>query len=472
MKIAIIGAGPAGLTAAYLLAKAGFQPVVYEAQQQVGGLSRTIDLWGYKADLGPHRFFSSDRRVNELWLEVVGKDYQMVNRLTRIFYKNKFFQYPLKPFDALAKLGVVEAGKCIASFTSEKISPTPLNGDFESWVTNRFGKRLFEYFFKSYSEKLWGISCQELDADFAAQRIKKLSLYEAVWNALFQSKAGKHKTLVEQFAYPIQGTGMVYERMQASIDKLGGQVKLNTPVHRVLNKGKEIYGLELEDGTVHKFDKIISTMPISLMASRLGDVPEAIRQNIEQLKFRNTILVYLEIEGIDLFPDNWIYIHSNDLQMGRITNFRNWVPHTCPDKNSTLLAVEYWCNFEDDFWSMPEAELIQLATAEIKRTHLINGNAVINGKVIRIPRCYPVYKKGYKEHLQPIENYLTSFQNLSVIGRYGAFKYNNQDHSILMGILAAENIINEKSHDLWGVNTDYENYQEQSVITETGLVLQ
>lgn len=472
MKIAVIGAGPAGLTAAYLLAKEGHQPEVYEASDRVGGLSRTIDLWGYKVDLGPHRFFSSDKRVNELWLEVVERDYKMVDRLTRIFYNDQFFHYPLKPFDALGKLGIWEATKCIASFATEKILPTKLNGDFESWVTRRFGKRLFETFFKSYSEKLWGISCTDLDADFAAQRIKKLSLYEAIVNAIVQNKQAVHKTLVEQFAYPTGGTGMVYERMQKSIEKNRGVVHLSTPVHRVLKKGNRVYGLELEDGSVKEYDKIISTMPISLLVKRMPEIPSAIKEKAQQLQFRNTILVYLEIEGANLFPDNWVYVHSKELKMGRITNFRNWGPDLYKDKKNTVIAIEYWCNVKDNFWKSSEEALIDLAKAEIIKTGLIGQHAILKGKVVRIPRCYPVYRKGYKTILQPIEQYLSGIENLSIIGRYGAFKYNNQDHSILMGILAAENILKGHTNDLWEVNTDYEVYQEQSVITETGLVVE
>ena len=471
MKIAVIGAGPAGLTAAYLLAKEGHQPVVYEASEWVGGLSRSIDLWGYKADLGPHRFFSSDKRVNELWLEVVGKDYQMVDRLTRILYNKQFFQYPLKPFDALGKLGIWEAGKCVTSFAIEKIVPSKLNGDFESWVTNRFGKRLFNTFFKSYSEKLWGIDCKDLDADFAAQRIKKLSLYEAIVNAIFQNKQAVHKTLVEQFAYPSGGSGVVYELMRKSIESNKGIVHLNTPVKRVLKKGNRAYAVELEDGRIQEYDKIISTMPISLLVDRMPEVPKQIKEKAQQLKFRNTILVYLEIEGTDLFPDNWVYVHSNELRMGRITNFRNWVPELYGNQENTLIAIEYWCNYEDDFWSAPQETIIDLAKAEIKKTGLIAEQAILKGKVVKIPRCYPVYRKGYKTILQPIERYLSNIENLSIIGRYGAFKYNNQDHSILMGILAADNILKGKNNDLWEVNTDYEVYQEQSVITETGLVV-
>jgi protoporphyrinogen oxidase len=468
-KIAVIGAGPAGITAAYQLSKSNYSVDLFEASPSVGGMAKTIDLWDCKVDIGPHRFFSSDTRVNELWLEVTGQDYEMVNRLTRIFYKKKFFFYPLKPFDALFKLGIWEAGICMLSYMQQSISPVKEKGDFETWVTSRFGKRLYQIFFKTYTEKLWGIPCTELDADFAAQRIKKLSLMEAVKNALFGGKNNKHKTLVDEFAYPIGGTGMVYERMEHFIRNKNGNVYLNTPVKSILTRQGSAYAIELMDGSVKEYDHIISSMPFTQMVSRLPEVPSSIIEKAKQLKFRNTVIVYLKVEGKNLFPDNWLYIHSSDLQTGRITNFRNWVPQLYGDKNYSILALEYWCYDEEEFWTKPESELIALATKEIKATGLIGKAEVSDGFIYKIPKCYPVYGRGYKDNLKPVEEFVASIKNLQAIGRYGAFKYNNQDHSILMGLLAAENIVGEKHHNLWEINTDYESYQESSVITKTGL---
>jgi len=469
MKIGIIGAGPAGITAAYELAKAGADVHLYEAGPDVGGLAKSLDLWNQRVDLGPHRFFSSDTRVNELWLEVAGKDYAMVDRLTRIYYKKKFYFYPLKPFDALFNLGFFQAFLCVLSYVKEKISPTPDDGTFESWVVNRFGRRLFDIFFKTYSEKLWGISCKELDADFAAQRIKKLSLFEAIKNAVFGGGGNKHKTLVDQFAYPLLGSGMVYENMRDSILSHGGHVWLNTPVKRLITSNGKATALELENAEVHEFDHIISSMPISHLVTRIPGVPEEIKNLASSLQFRNTILVYLHVQGVDLFPDNWLYVHSADLQMGRLTNFRNWVPDIYGKENSSILVLEYWCYDEDSLWKDSDASLIALAKKELIQTGLIKNASISDGHVHKISKCYPVYEMGYRKKLVPVEEYLSGIQNLSVIGRYGAFKYNNQDHSILMGILAAENILKDSKHNLWDINTDYENYQEASVITATGL---
>ncbi len=468
MKVAVIGAGPAGMTAGYELAKKIKEVDVYEAAPAVGGMAKTIELWNQKIDIGPHRFFSNDTRINELWLEVAGKDYEMVDRLTRIYYNKRFFHYPIKAFDALKNLGIFKAIGCVLSYGLEKLSPTKDTSTFEGWVTNRFGKKLYSIFFKTYTEKLWGIPCNVLDADFAAQRIKKFSLGEAMKAALF-GNSGKHKTLVDQFAYPHGGTGMVYERMADFVRKQGGRVLLNTPIKRVLAKNNRAYAIELEDGTIMEYDHIVSSMPLSLMVTRLPEVPENIKKAAHSLKFRNTIIVYLNVQANNLFPDNWLYVHSADLKMGRLTNFRNWVPQIYGKEESTVCALEYWCYDEDEFWKWDDQKLIELGKEELKKTGLIGNAKISDGHVYRIPRCYPVYSTGYKEQLKPVEDYLSAIEHLHVIGRYGAFKYNNQDHSILMGILAAENILKGTKHNLWEINTDYESYQESSVITKTGL---
>ena len=474
MRVAVIGAGPAGITAAYELVKGGAEVEVFEAGPTVGGLSRSFELWGQTVDLGPHRFFSNDLRVNKLWLEVIGKDYAMIDRLTRIYYKKCFFNYPLKPANALINMGIPNAVACLASYVKEKIWPSyraDENETFESWVVGRFGRKLFNMFFKSYSEKLWGIPCHELDADFAAQRIKKFSLGEAIKGALGIGK-GKHKTLVDQFAFPLQGTGVVYERMADYVRTHGGQVHLKTPVRRVIHENKKVTGLELADGTQKDFDQVISTMPFTQLVKGLGDLPAEVQLGVESLKFRNTVLIYLNVQATDLFKDQWLYVHSPDLGTGRVTNFRNWVPELYGKSPNSILALEYWCYDEDALWTQPDEELIERAKTEIRSTGLVGKANIDLGHVVRIKRCYPVYSTGYKKHLEPVVNFVRGFDGLVPIGRYGSFKYNNQDHSILMGLLAAENILANKGHDLWTVNTDYSTYQEAAVITKTGLQLQ
>jgi len=472
-RVAILGAGPAGITAAYLLSKdPSTQVHVFEADIRVGGMAKSIELWGQKVDLGPHRFFSSDPRINSIWLEVVGQDYSMVNRLTRIYYNKKFFYYPLKIFNVLGNVGIFEAARCFLSYCKEKLVPSSKNPEtFEDWVVLRFGRRLFEMFFKTYSEKLWGISCSALDADFAAQRIKKLSLYEAVKNAIFGGHDKKHKTLVDEFGYPHGGSGEVYERMSKKIQEAGGKVYLNQPVKGLWTDGNSrVLGIEMINGEFHGYDEVISSIPITKLIASIKECPTEVREAALQLKFRNTLLVYLEVEGTQLFPDQWLYVHDPSLQSGRVTNFRNWVPQLYGDSPNSIIALEYWCYDEDARWKQSNEELIELATQEIQKTSLISNRRVLQGHVVRIAKCYPVYARGYKESLSQVEKFLQSIVGLQVIGRYGAFKYNNQDHSILMGRLAAENILFKARHNLWQINTDYE-YQEAAKIDETGLSL-
>jgi protoporphyrinogen oxidase len=493
MPIGIVGAGPAGLTAACRLTKGQLGVDLYESGDAVGGLARSFPLWGQTVDLGPHRFFSRDQRVNQLWLEIVGPDYAMVQRLTRILYRGQFYHYPLQAFDALGKLGAVEAARCLASYARERFRPTSANGSFESWVSRRFGHRLFEIFFQTYSEKLWGIPCAELDADFAAQRIKQFSLSAALASALFRN-GSRHRTLADEFAYPLGGTGLVYERMARAVAERGGRILLNTPVQRVITENHVVKGIELADGRVHGYDQVISTMPLTLLVERLTEAPAEVREAARQLRFRNTILVYLEVADRNVCPDQWIYIHSPELRTGRITNFRDWVPQLYGNSPNTILAMEYWCDEpeagrrkpegrssevrdasariqrEAELWTWTDEKLIALARRELVGTTLVrNESLILNGKVLRIPRCYPVYRRGYREQLHPIQEYLSRVRGLQVIGRYGSFKYNNQDHSILMGIRAAENLTQNAGHDLWGVNADYDTYQEGWKITETGL---
>lgn len=470
MSIAIIGSGPAGLTAAYELSKAGRRVTLYEADAAVGGLARSVELWGQTVDVGPHRFFSNDARVNKLWLEVAGRDYRMVNRLTRIFYGGKFYHYPLSAMNALRNMGMGNAVACLLSYLREKARARGESclGSFEDWVVSRFGRRLFEMFFKSYSEKLWGITCAELDADFAAQRIKKFSLGQAVMSVLGAGKS-RHKTLVDQFAYPIEGTGMVYDRMAASVRGMGGEVLLSTPLQGVVCEGGRVTGVRFPDGSTRAHEHVISTMPLTHMVRSLGNLPASVEAAVNSLTFRNTIIVFLNVDGIDLFPDQWLYIHSPDLLCGRLTNFRNWVPQLHGDQQTTVLALEYWCYSKDEIWTRPDEELIRLASDEVRTTGLLGSAPVLSGHVLRIPRCYPVYSRGYKERLAPVVEHLRGIQGLTAIGRYGAFKYNNQDHSILMGILAAQNLTQDAGHDLWAVNTDYESYQESATISESGL---
>lgn len=465
--VAVIGAGPAGLTAAYELRRAGVEVTLFEASSQVGGMAKSIELWGQIVDLGPHRFFSNDRRVNEFWLNAVDFEYQMVNRLTRIYYKNRFFSYPIEIINALIGLGIIEAFRCVASFVAIRILPKKDESKFDNWVINRFGERLFEIFFKSYSEKLWGIKCADLDAEFAAQRIKKLSLYEAIKNALTSKKKTIHRTLVDEFAYPRWGAGDVYLKLADKFKAEGGKLLLNTPVSDIKLDGDQVQIFAAGAG-LFTFDHVISTMPLTLLIQKIGG-PTEIIESTKQLKFRNTILVYLKVEGKNPFPDQWIYVHAENLRTGRITNFRNWNEAISKGQTSHIVCLEYWCYEEDEIWNSEDSTLISLAMMELYSTKLVESESISDGFVQRVPKCYPVYSSGYREILVPIQEYLNTVERITPIGRYGSFKYNNQDHSILMGLLAAQNLLGGDQSNLWSVNTDYE-YQESSRITATGLV--
>ena len=457
VKIGIIGAGPAGLTAAYKLSQKGHEVVVFESENSVGGMAKTIALWGQLVDLGPHRFSSSDSRINDFWGEIIGNEYKTVNRLTRIYYKNTFFDYPLKVLNVLNGLGIIEAAHSILSYVFARIKPPPVDSTFETWVSKRFGKHLFEIFFKPYSEKLWGVPCRELDSDFAVQRIKKLSLFEAIKAAVY-GHDGKHRSLVDEFWYPDSGAGALYRKMAEKIVAAGGTIHLDTPVQSFIapGPGDSTPAVRLEDGREFFFDHVVSSMPITSLIEQM-QAPEAVQTHSRVLGFRNTILVYLKLNTQSSpFPDQWIYVHSPELQTGRITNFRNWVPTINRGREETILCLEYWCYDDDPIWHMADDALIELAAAETCKTGLVSAESILEGKIVRMAKAYPVYRVGYRKHLEPVQKYLSQIVGLSVVGRYGAFKYNNQDHSILMGQLAAENIADGKSHDLWKINTDYE----------------
>jgi protoporphyrinogen oxidase len=467
-KVAIIGAGPAGMTAGYEISKNNkFDCIIYESTSDVGGMARSFKLFDRTVDLGPHRFFSNDTRVNKLWLEVIGNNYKMVNRITRIFYKNKFFDYPLKPFKALILLGFTESFLCLFSYFNSFLFPIKNKDSFESWVSNRFGKRLYRIFFKGYTEKLWGIKCESLTAEFAQQRIKKFSLGEAIISA-FKVNKTKHKTLVDQFAYPLGGNGQVYDNMLKIFEANGGQMNFNSNILEISLTERNTYLLKT-DNRHEEFDYLISSMPIDNFLKIFKSTNSSILNSVPSLVFRNTIIVYVQLNKTNLFKDQWLYIQDENILTGRVTNFNNWVPDVIGNKKDTVLALEYWCYEMDSIWALEKKSFSEIISKDLLNCGFIDEkNEILHFEVIRIPKCYPVYKDDYKIHLEKIQNFIDGFDNLQLIGRYGSFKYNNQDHSILMGYLAARNITNNEKNNIWDINTDYE-YHESSIITETGL---
>jgi protoporphyrinogen oxidase len=453
-NVVIVGAGPAGLAASTRLGELGVQSLVIEKEHQIGGMARSIQLWGHTVDVGPHRFFSADPVIIKFWHRYMQGDHVLIARQTRIFYKNKYFEYPLKILNALIGLGFANSLKAVLSYIRVRLQPKEEDGTLENWVTNRFGRVLFQHFFKTYTEKLWGISCKELSADWAAQRIQKLTLWSAMKSAVLKNRGNSHKTLVDEFAYPAKGNSQFYERLSEAIVKFGSVIKTGTQINSIQVSDNKIQNIELSDGLTVQCQWLVSSMPITQLIQLLPEVPVEVANAASMLRFRNTICVYLLLNTPTTFSDQWLYIHDEKVSHGRITNFRNWSPMMIGAENETVLCIEFWCFNEDEIWSEFDQNLIDLARREIVMSGLIAEEVIVDGSVIRVPRCYPVYEGDYQSHLNIISEYLSTIRGLLLIGRYGSFKYNNQDHSLLMGILAAEGIVSGNVPDLWAVNTD------------------
>jgi protoporphyrinogen oxidase len=463
--VVIIGAGPAGLAAAHELVKQGIQPVVLEKSDKVGGIARTEIYKGYRFDIGGHRFYTKNAEVQKLWQEMMGKDFIKVPRLSRIYYRGKFFDYPLSLFNTLVNLGFLESLLILLSYLRVKLK-TMLGllrepETFEDWVTLCFGYRLYRTFFKTYTEKVWGIPCHKIQAEWARQRIRGISLKRAVLNSLFGSHQAK--SLIKEFDYPILGPGMMWERFQEVIDSKGGEVWLNTSVTTIERKGNHIEKITVrqdEEAIDILGDYFISSMPVTALVHRLNPpAPDEVIHAACCLSYRDFIIVPLIINAKNLFDDNWLYIHAPEVKVGRIQNFKNWSPEMVPDPSKTCLGMEYFCDEGDEIWRLSDRELIALATRELAGLGLADSGTVEYGTVLRQKKAYPVYDRDYRQHLQVIEKFLANFDNLQTIGRNGMHRYNNQDHSMLTGILAARNLLGEK-HDLWTVNTERSYYEE------------
>lgn len=464
--VVIIGAGPAGLTASYELVKKGIKPIVLEASDKVGGISRTETYKGYRFDIGGHRFFTKVKKVQDVWYEILKDDFIKVPRLSRIYYQGKFFNYPLSLFNTLSNLGIFPSFFILLSYLKAKLKarlqPDIEPENFEEWVTDRFGYRLYRMFFKTYTEKVWGIPCDKIRADWAAQRIQGMSLKRAVINAVFGSQNAK--SLIKEFDYPILGPGMMWERCQEILESQDAPVQMNTKVISIEREGTQIRSITARQGdkTIQiSSDQFISTMPVTALVNRLNPPPpDYVLEAARGLKYRDFLIVSLIINEANLFPDNWIYIHSPEFKVGRIQNFGNWSPAMVPDPTKSCLGMEYFCSEGDDIWEMSDTELIDLATREVVELGLgVKPGDVEDGVVIRQHKAYPVYDGEYRQHLQVLQDYLETFENLQTVGRNGMHRYNNQDHSMLTAMLAVKNILGEK-HDLWNVNVERSYHEE------------
>ncbi|HUI80312.1 MAG TPA: NAD(P)/FAD-dependent oxidoreductase [Bryobacteraceae bacterium] len=472
-QVIVLGAGPAGLTAAYVLSKSGVPIQVLEADPlYVGGISRTVRYKGFHFDIGGHRFFSKSKEVEDLWTEILGNDLLQRPRSSRIFYNGRFFFYPLKALDALSKLGILESARCMLSYAWAKIHPTAEEKSFEDWVSNRFGKRLFRIFFKTYTEKVWGMSCKEISADWAAQRIKGLSLATAVKNALLPQRAAKDrgavvKTLIDTFRYPRRGPGMMWERCADEVRRMGADVRLGRRVSLCrYDAEKEQWQITARTaaGETETFsgEHVISSMPIRDLANCLEPrMPEEALAAARSLRYRDFLTVGLILKDRNLFPDNWIYIHDPNVKVGRIQNYKSWSPEMVPDPAYCCYGLEYFCFEGDGLWSMPDERLIELAKTELEKVGLARAADVEDGCVIRQAKAYPVYDDNYAFHVETVRLALERhFPNLHPVGRNGMHKYNNQDHAMMTAMLTARNIIaDNRQWDAWLVNQDAEYHE-------------
>ena len=467
-RVAIIGAGPAGLTAAYLLAKGNQEVVVFEKDPQyVGGISRTESYNGYHFDIGGHRFFSKSKEVEDFWTEILGDEMLERPRSSRIYYNNHFFSYPLVAFEALRKLGIFESALCVLSYLKAKAFPVKNPTNFEEWVTNQFGKRLFNIFFKTYTEKVWGIPCNEISADWAAQRIKGLSLSSAIFNALFKpnkkatDKDKVIKTLIDSFRYPKQGPGMMWEACAEKSKAMGVTLHMNCGVQKIEYTGSKWTVQTTSQGNVTGFDYVLSTAPMrELVANVLPAFPATVAANAAALGYRDFLTVVLICKDEDAFSDNWIYIHDPKVKVGRVQNFKSWSPYLVPDPTMACYGLEYFCFEGDGLWTSSNADLIALGKKEIEKIGLTKASAVVDGYVVRQPKAYPVYDQFYKARVDSVRDALANYPGLYLIGRNGMHKYNNQDHSMMTAMLAAKNIIAGKElYNLWDVNEDAEYHE-------------
>jgi protoporphyrinogen oxidase len=466
------GGGPAGLTAAYELTKHGKSCVVLEADARlVGGISRTDQYKGYRFDIGGHRFFSKSSEVNQLWREILGEAFLTRSRLSRIYYDRKFFHYPLRPADALWNFGLIRSFRIVASYLAAQLAPIRPERSFEDWVVNRFGRELFEIFFKSYTEKVWGMPTSAISADWAAQRIKDLSLIRAAAAAVFgrfgRRKGAVIKTLIDEFQYPRLGPGQMWEVARDRIREQGGAVQLDRRVIQVEHDGLAITSFLTVDrqGRTTRYlgSHFLSTLPIrDLIRAMNPGAPAAVVQAAESLRYRDFLTVVLIVDRPETFPDNWIYIHEPKVRLGRIQNFKNWSPDLVPDPSKTSLGLEYFCFEGDDLWTKSDQELVELGQREIAAIGLVLPSEVVDGCVVRMPKAYPVYDDDYQNHLAVIRTWLKRFGNLELAGRNGMHKYNNQDHSMMTALLAARNILGTGTFDTWKVNTDAEYHENPS----------
>ena len=468
LPIAIIGAGPAGLTAAYELVKRGDKVIVFEADKVVGGISRTVERDGWRFDIGGHRFFTKVQPVEDLWHEILpDEDFLLRPRMSRIFYDGKYYDYPLKASNALRNMGILEAIRSVLSYAWAQIRPPKDQSNYENWLVARFGWRLYRRFFKTYTEKVWGVPVKDMPADWAAQRVKGLSLGNAIINALTPKRKQTDITsLIEEFQYPKYGPGMMWERCQQLVEAAGGTVAMKTRVVAInvtegLATSVTVVGPDGQQ-VDHEVAHVISTMPMNHLVRAFAPAPPPpVLAAGDDLHYRDFLTVALVIPEDKGFPDNWIYIHASEVEVGRIQNFGSWSPFMVKD-GRTCLGLEYFVFEDDHIWSMSDEDLIALGSKELETLGLVRAEDVEMGYVMRIPKAYPYYDFEYKDNVATICAWIDAeAPNVHLVGRNGMHKYNNQDHSMYTAMLTVENL-HGANHDIWAVNVEEEYHETAS----------
>ena len=484
-NVVIIGAGPAGLTAGWELVKRDVPVTILEGDSIAGGISRTAEREGWRFDIGGHRFFTKVPEVEKLWHEILpDEDFLLRPRSSRIFYNGKLYDYPLKAGNALRNLGYVEAAKCIASYAAARIRPPKDQSDYESWLVARFGWRLYRTFFKTYTEKVWGVPVSEMPSDWAAQRVKSLSLSNAIINAVLPKRNQKEITsLIEEFQYPKYGPGMMWETAATKIDGKGGRIIFEEKVSKIHHSGGRATGLtttvtggygpgagapeasrtDIGAETHYDADEIISSMSFSSLLKAMDPAPPAhVLAAADALRYRDFLTVALVVPESAGFPDNWIYIHSRDVKVGRIQNFASWSPFLVKEGRGCL-GLEYFVFAGDEMWESSDEDLIALGTKELARLGFVQADQVERGFVVRMPKAYPYYDSDYKKNVEIMRGWLAeNTPNVHPVGRNGMHRYNNQDHSMFTAVLTVENMVEGKNHDVWSVNVDEDYHEEAS----------
>ena len=472
-EIVVIGAGPAGLTAAYVLSKRGVTATVLEADTVVGGISRTAERDGWRFDIGGHRFFTKVKAVEDLWFEILGPDdFLRRPRLSRIYYRGKFYDYPISAMNALRNLGLVEAVRCVLSYVWVRVRPPKDTSTLEGFVASRFGWRLYRHFFKTQSEKVWGVPCDQIQADWGAQRIKNLSLFRAVWEALKPgwvkartAKAKQVTSLIEEFNYPRYGPGQMWERCAEIVSARGTKLVLDATVTRVEHRdGRAVAVTAVTDGaqTRYPVTHVISSMPIgALLRAMDPPPPPEVMRAAASLRYRDFITVALVVPEEDGFPDNWIYVNDPSVKVGRIQNFGRWSPYLVKE-GRTCLGLELFVQEGDEWWTMADEDLVENGKRELCRIGLLSDPSRVEaGYVVRMPKAYPFYDAAFKENVATMRAWLEQHTpNVFPVGRNGMHRYNNQDHSMLTAMLSVENIFGAR-HDVWSVNVEAEYHEER-----------